>query len=354
MNSHQDDKQRVFEEVTVAIITYNGREYLEEVLEAVEQLNYEVAEVLLVDNNSSDATVAFVKERFPDVRIIELAHNNGPNPARNTAIRAAKTDKVFLVDHDATVSPDSLSLLMSAAAEYPEAAIWAPRVVYHDRPETIQLDGIKIHYIGEAILEQAEEPVESARKDIYKTDCIAGIALLVSKEKVEQAGYYDEDYFLGKDDGEFSFRCTLLGLPCYVVPLAVVRHKVKKRGFSQIYLQVRNRWYFILTYYNLRTLLLICPALVLHEINLAIFLLMKKGFPEYLKGNLAVLANVPLILRKRRAFQLKRIEQDHDHLHSGAIGVRKDIISTGIVQKITRFMEFVYCVWWKIIKGAVA
>lgn len=354
MNTRPDLSHKGFEEVTVAIITFNGREYLEEVLEAVTHLNYEVAEVLLVDNNSSDTTVAFVQERFPDIRIVELAHNNGPNPARNAAIRAATTDKVFLVDHDATVAPDSLSLLMHAAANYPEAAIWAPRVVYHDRPEIIQLDGIKIHYIGEAILEQAEETIFSARKDIYKSDCIAGIALLVSKEKVEKAGYYDEDYFLGKDDGEFSFRCTLLGLPCYVVPQAVVRHKVKSRGFSQVYLQVRNRWYFMLTYYNLRTLVLICPALVLHEINLALFLLMKKGFREYLKGNLAVITHFPLILRKRKAFQRKRIEQDHDHLYSGAIGVRKDIVSAGIVQKITRLMEFVYGVWWKIIKGAVA
>jgi len=135
------------EKVTIAVITYNGEYLLEECISAIKSQDYPEYEIMVIDNNSTDQSVDLVKARFPEVRILQMKENRGPNPARNAAIREANTRYVLLVDDDAVLTPDCLRILMKTMKEYPDISICHPRVVLYDNHNTIQYDGARIHYI---------------------------------------------------------------------------------------------------------------------------------------------------------------------------------------------------------------
>src|SRR5690606_37182393 len=115
--------------VSVVVVNYQGAAYLEECLSAVRSLAGDVGEVLVVDNASTDGSVAIVRERFPEVRVIALESNDGPCPARNAGMRAARNRWVLALDNDAVVRPDTLAKLAAAAATDARIAIAQPRSV---------------------------------------------------------------------------------------------------------------------------------------------------------------------------------------------------------------------------------
>ena len=89
-------------------------------------------------------------------------------------------------------------------------------------------------------------------------------ALLLDRETSIDVGLFDERYFIGKEDGDFTHRIRLAGYRILEVPDALVRHHSRPRGTWLFYYQIRNRWHFMLKNYQWRTLLSILPALVIH------------------------------------------------------------------------------------------
>src|SRR5262245_45873533 len=115
--------------VTVAITNWNGEAYLRDCLRAVLALEHPVAEVIVVDNASTDSSRRIVAEEFPSVRLVALAENRGPGPARNASFREARTRYVFQIDNDAVPQPGCLGPLVDALASDARAAIAEPRAL---------------------------------------------------------------------------------------------------------------------------------------------------------------------------------------------------------------------------------
>jgi len=105
------------------------------------------------------------------------------------------------------------------------------------------------------ILKNSGVSIEQASKE---TIPVSGGTMLVERDKALHIGLFDEDYFFGWEDADFSLRMTISGFKCLNVPQAVVYHKMKKRGLSKAFYQIRNRWYFILKNYSSRTLFFSC------------------------------------------------------------------------------------------------
>ena len=342
------------DKVTVAVITYNGEHLLEECLSAVKSQNYPSYEVMMVDNNSTDGSVKLVREKFPEVKILQMKENRGPSPARNAAIREANTRYILLVDDDAILAPDCLRFLMDAVDKFPEAAVWAPRVVYYDKRNTIQYDGGNLHYVGEAINNNADVYIEDAPEKIpYYVQIVAGAVLVVDKEKAIYVGLFDEDYFFGKTDTEFTFRLTLSGFKCISVPRAIVYHKVKMRGLSQVFYQVRNRKFLIFQTYSLKTLFFIIPALLIYEVSLLFFLIFKGELKKYLKANIAVIKNLHQVLNKRRKIQALRKVKDREILFAGDFYIRGYLIKKRYLMLGKKILNGILNIYWKAVKNFI-
>lgn len=339
------------EKVTIAIITYNGEKLLKECLSAIESQNYPKYEIIVVDNNSIDRSVNLVREKFPEVKILQMKENRGPSPARNAAIKEADTQYVLLVDDDAVLAPDCLKNLMDAVNKFSDAAVWSPRVMYYNNKNIIQFDGVSIYYVGEAVLNNPDTLIEEAQeKNPFFIDVAGGVSYIVDREKALQIGLFDEDYFFGRTDGEFTFRLTEAGFKCISVPEALVYHKVKTRGLSKAFYQVRNRWYLILLTYSWRTIFFIFPALLVYEISVLAFLTVNGALSEYLKGNMAVIKDFGKLMKKREKVQSLRKVPDKEILHAGKVNIRKDLIKNKYIRIGKELFNQFLNLYWKFIK----
>ena len=340
------------EKVTVAVITHNGEKLLEECLSAIESQDYTEYEIMLVDDNSTDYSVELVKRKFPKVKVLQMKDNRGPNAARNAAIREADTRYVLLVDDDAVLTPDCLKTLMKAVSDFPEGALWSPRVTYYDRKDVIQFEGASLHFVGEAILNNPDTQVKEVLKTKpFSVDAAAGVTLLIDKKKALQVGLFDEDYFFGRTDGEFTFRLTISGFKCLSIPQALVYHKVKPRGLSKVFYQVRNRWYLILQTYSWKTIFIIIPALLIYEISVVLFLTAKGALSEYLRANLAVLKEFPRLVHKRRRVQALKKLSDRQVLHGGDFYLRGDLIEKKYQKLAKNLLNRTLNSYWKLVKN---
>ncbi|PSO64326.1 MAG: glycosyltransferase [Cyanobacteria bacterium QH_6_48_35] len=340
-------------EITVAIITHNGREVIQTCLESIFNQTYKKLKVFLVNNASTDKTPEWVKINYPSVEILDYPENKGPNPARNLAIRKSPNPLVLLVDDDAVLEENCIAELIKAYQKHPDGAVWSPRIVYYYKQDVIQFEGAYIHYLAEAVLLNGDKPIEDGVKDVTRIQIAGGVSYLVSKGAAMSIGLFDEDYFFGRTDGEFMFRLNHSGYVLYTVPKAISYHQVKTRGLSKVFYQIRNRWDFILTNYAIKTLILLIPMLVIYEISLIIFLLFKRRILDYFKAMIQVIRGVPRVLQKRKSVRGIKKVPDKDILCGNTMNIRQDLVSNPIIFKLKLLLDNIFSFYWKFVSRLI-
>jgi GT2 family glycosyltransferase len=340
--------------ITVAVLAHNARDELRGCLDAVLNQTYPPAEVVVIDNASTDQTPAFIRESYPRVRLVRSETNGGCSGGRNLQLREPTHRHVMVVDHDVVLNTRCLEELADAVTALPDASIWSPRVCYEQDPGVIQFDGVALHFIGEAVLTHPDTPVGPGLPDEPFTVPIAGgVAFLVDRDAALKIGGYDESFFFGKTDGDFSFRLNGAGHDIYTVPKAVVYHRMKPRGTRQLERQVRNRWSLILKSYAWRTLVLLAPALLFYELCLLGFMAVRGTPLTYLKSNFLVLRDLPAILRERKHVQRFKRRRDRDLLSGGRMNIRRDLVKNPAVRLAHQTIDAVLRVYWSCIRWLV-
>ena len=161
--------------LTVVVVNYQGEEHLGPCLAGIAAQTRAIDELIVVDNASTDGSLALVRERAPHARIVELDANEGPCPARNAGLERARNPWVVLVDNDAVLTPDVLEKLERAALSDREAVLIQPRSVYADEPDRVHYDGGALHYAGLFSLRNFGVPVrtamQSASGDLFSSKC---------------------------------------------------------------------------------------------------------------------------------------------------------------------------------------
>jgi GT2 family glycosyltransferase len=220
--------------VVAVVLSWNGRE---DTLACLSSLEGEDAEVIVVDNASSDGTA----EAVTGVELIRNDRNLGYAGGMNVGIRAAlerAADAVLLLNNDVEVEPGAVAGLAEAADG---AGAVCPVVVFADRPDRIWYSGASFDprrgYNGR---HRTDEP--SGPRD---TERICGAAVLIPRRVLEQVGAFDEDLFAYVEDADWSLRARAAGLPLRVTPASRIRHKVSASTGGQgspdaIYYSVRN------------------------------------------------------------------------------------------------------------------
>src|SRR5690349_18865174 len=113
-------------DVTAVVVTYNGLPWLERCLESVRG-----HETIVVDNGSTDGTLELVRERFPDVRLIEQ-ENRGLAAGWNSGVLAGSGRYFLILNSDAWAVGDGVEALVAFADEHPDAAVVGPRLANPD------------------------------------------------------------------------------------------------------------------------------------------------------------------------------------------------------------------------------
>lgn len=334
--------------VTVGIINYNGEAVLAETLDSVLAQDYPaIREILVVDDGSSDRSVSMVRAKFPVVRVIESNENRGPNPARNRVLRESGTDYVLLMDNDIVMEKDALRRLVQTLTDVQDAGVVSAQIRFRESPEKIQYNGVFIHYTAGAVMNtRTDNPP-------IKVGAVSGGTLLVDRKKAFEIGLFDEDFFSGWEDGDFTFRMALTGYPVLVETRARVYHKKEATGLARVACQVRNRWWFIFKNYSCRTIVLIMPALILNQTAIGLFMTIKGQLGGFLKGNFEALATLPQVNRKRRMIMKVKRVADRELLTGESVNLVGDVPLSGVMQTGMKLMNGFFKLYWALIKWAV-
>jgi hypothetical protein len=341
-------------DVTVAIVAHNAANTLPGTVASVRDAGCPAERIIVVDVASTDGAPQQVARGVPGIRVRRLDVNWGPGPGRNVGLLDASTRFVFLMDADVTVEPQTIAILHAAMAEDPRIAIGSPIVVHADRPEVIQYAGTGFHFICEAVNPWLDRPLVergSAPEDI---GAASTCALLIARKPAIDVGLFDERYFIGKEDGDFTHRVVMAGYRMVEIPLAIVRHRSRPRGDWLFYYQIRNRWHVILKDYQLRTIVLLLPALAVHEILQAMVLLLRGYGLTYLRAVGGLIAMLPQLPADRAAVARVRVRADRDLLRDDLIVARGDLIGSGLARTGARLYQSALRAYWRLIRPALA
>jgi len=229
--------------------------------------------VIAVDNGSRDGTVRLLRERFPEVEVVENGANLGFAGGNNVGIRRALergADFVYLLNPDTEVTPGFLREALSVARERPEAGQVQSLLLLAAERSLVNTAGNAIHFLGLGYCGRFREPASSVLDVPAEIAFASGAGVLLRTRALRDSGLLDEELFLYQEDLDLGWRMRLAGWTALLAPRSVVFHKYAfSRNPEKYYFLERNRALVLLKNLRLRNLLLLSPALLAGEVGLS-------------------------------------------------------------------------------------
>ena len=234
-------------QASIIIPTLNGRHHLDDCLESLRGQSCPDFEILLIDNGSTDGTQAYVREQFPEVKLIELGQNLGFTGACNAGWAAASGEIIILLNNDTAVDKHWLRELLAAFEQHPQVGIVASKLLLFDQRDHLhaagdfyRVDGLP----GNRGVWQKDEGQFDITEPVFSA---CGASAAYRRTVLDEIGFLDNDFFFSCEDVDIGWRAQLAGWQVLYVPTAVVYHKLKATGGSVTgsYYDGRNFLYLI-------------------------------------------------------------------------------------------------------------
>lgn len=248
--------------VLVVILCYNG---IELTLDCLRSLREGAAgtDVLVVDNASTDGTPQIVRERFPEVKVLESGANLGYAGGNNLGIAHALEqgyEFVLLLNNDTVVADGFLEPLLAACDANLQVGAAGPKVYYHDRPSLIYSIGGAVDWTRGASSMLGLNEVDAGQYDkagLIDVDFVNGCALLMRSAAIRQCGMLDARFGMYYEETEWCVRLARAGWRICTVPASRIWHKISPQQQAVSprvgYYMARNRLLFLrLTHAPLR------------------------------------------------------------------------------------------------------
>jgi Predicted glycosyltransferases len=274
--------------IAVVIPNYNGLIYLKDCLEALRQQTNKDFTTIIVDNNSSDGSLEFIREHYDEVEIIALAENTGFCGAVNRGIEATSTPYVILLNNDTVVEAEFVAELYQAMEREKEAFSGQAKMLQLHQPTLIDAAGNYYNALGWAFAKGKDKS-----KDLYNEECqifasCAGAAIY-RRTVLDEIGLFDEKHFAYLEDIDIGYRARIRGYNNIYIPRAVVFHVgsgTTGSQYNQFKIRYSSRNNIYLIYKNMPTLQIIInfPFLLMGFILKWLFFMRKGMGKEYLAG----------------------------------------------------------------------
>jgi len=216
--------------VACIVVTYDAMPWLEQCLEGVAGVP-----TVVVDNGSSDGTVAFVRSRHPEMVVVET-DNKGLAAGWNRGLAATDAELVLVLNADAWPTPGSLEALVAAAGRHPRAAVVAPRLLNPDgtlqrsvrgfpTPWRIATEYLYLRKLGPRTRAlNAFYGAGFAHDEERAVDWVMGACMLVRRAALAEVGPFDERFFLFSEEVDWLRRARDRGWTCMFTPTAECVH----------------------------------------------------------------------------------------------------------------------------------
>ncbi|MBN2391082.1 MAG: glycosyltransferase family 2 protein [Anaerolineae bacterium] len=301
--------------VTIVIPNWNTRKWLPGCLDGLRAQTFQDFAVLLVDNGSSDDSVAFVQTAYPEVRTIALPENRGFAAAVNVGIAASRSPYVALLNVDTQPSPTWLDALVTALDTAPlDVGGIASKMLQLTDPARIDNAGDTFSWYGSARKQGLDESAST-----YDTPCevfsICAGAALYRRDFLQTVGDFDGRFGSYLEDIDLGLRGRLFGYRYLYEPNARILHQSHGAGTPHaryVTLMMRNRLAVLLKNIPARLLLKHLGTLLYGQFYY--FLAYKRPWHS-LKGWGGFMLTLPQVMRQRREI-LKRKQISNTELEA--------------------------------------
>ncbi len=258
----------------ILIVNYNGRSFLEDCLSSLYHDEYPNIDpvVYVVDNQSTDDSVAYLEHTWPQVRVLRTPENLGFAAGNNIGWQQIQRDMpeaqyLFLLNQDTIVERGFLKPLLQAFEADPALGAAQPKLLLH--PETTKINslGNVIHFLGFGYSSYngvEESLVHTMPREI---NYASGAAVMLRAAAVREVGLFDDFMFMYLEDLDLGWKLSIAGWHNQLVPQSRVYHKYEfSRGMRLYYYFERNRLWILMKNYHWATLLLLLPAWLMMEL----------------------------------------------------------------------------------------
>lgn len=215
--------------LALVMVNWNGLEYLKLSLPSLQKQTYRPFSIYVVDNHSSDASLPYIKNNYPAVKLIEAKKNLGFAEGNNVGIRQALVDGadyLMLLNNDTEVSANLLTRLVAFMERHRRVGIAQPKLLLLDYRDTIDSCGSWLSRTGFLIHYGCEEKDRGEYDKPTKVLTVKGAAMIVRREVISEVGLFDPDFFAYFEETDLCWRAWLAGWQVYYAPVAVVYHKI--------------------------------------------------------------------------------------------------------------------------------
>jgi len=294
--------------VSVVVVNYNGEQFLGPCLESLLGQTCGEAEIIVVDNMSTDDSIRGIPEKYPSVTLIRNSSNLGFAAGCNAGIRASHGDYILTLNHDTRLSPTFIDHIARPMHEDPAVGICASKMVFPDG--RINSAGLCIAMSGASwnrgMFEQDSGQYDRPQ-EVF--GACAGAALY-RRSMLEEAGLFEEGFFLFFEDVDISLRAGFSGWSCKYVPSAVAIHahgaSVRYKSDTAVFYGNRNMLLNVVKNYPIPWLALCMPWIVGRNLGNILYYGAKGRGAVVLRAKAEALKTLPQFIRKRRA-QNKRL-----------------------------------------------
>ncbi len=219
-------------DISIIIVNYNTKDLLRDCLNSISKTVLDISyEIVVVDNASSDGSIAMLEEEFPGVRIIKNAENRGFGAANNQAFRIMKGRYALLLNTDTILTEQAVKALFMFMESDPSTAMACGQLLNADGTKQNSIAAfptLLTLFSNTALLEYLFPTRYPSKRHDYKEpieiDSGIGACLMVSKNAIDEVGTFDERYFFFFEETDWAREMRSKGWKIYHVPTARIYH----------------------------------------------------------------------------------------------------------------------------------
>ncbi|MCR4854354.1 MAG: glycosyltransferase family 2 protein [Prevotella sp.] len=328
--------------LTVIIVNYNVKHFVEQCLRSVERATKDIeTEVYVVDNHSRDGSVDYLRERFPNVHVVDCHHNQGFSRANNIAIRQSSGEYVLLLNPDTFVGEEVLSTCVGFLDEHPKAGGLGVKMLKTDGSKAMESRrGLPTPLTAfYKVIGLCSLYPKSKRFGKYymgylpwdeaaQIEVVSGAFFMIRRKALDEVGLLDEDYFMYGEDIDLSYRLIKGGWENWYLPANILHYKgesTQKTSFRYVHVFYDAMLIFFRKHYGHLSFLVSLP------IKLAI----------YLKAAVALVQMQTEKVRKSLGFTARKAVDNSSYIFIGGKQMLEDCreIANKYGLKVARFVE---------------
>lgn len=225
-------------DISIVIVNYNVQDFLFQAVESIYKSETKlIYEIIIVDNNSSDNSVNLIKEKFPNVILVESDKNLGFSKANNLGFNLAKGKYLLILNPDTVISNDTLQIMYDYLECTPEVGVAGCKVLNHDGSFQLacrrgspspwaafcKLFGLQSLFPNLKLFSGYNLTYLDENKSYY-IDALIGAFMFARKEVIDKIGGFDEDYFMYGEDLDLCYQIKKIGYKVAYYPKTTIIH----------------------------------------------------------------------------------------------------------------------------------